>query len=994
MPGGVVFLRSNKAFSRILQVSERQERASVPDSGGTIELDALDLEPIDHPELARAATSLYKQVGVVASRWHEHFAARSYQWHAAMCDAARALIEQRYDALIGAVEEPNLARRRARANRSTSKFFAGAESYLRELAGEGLKAQTSQLASELSELLDDDALFPEDATDAFSISRPKSDFASRPEDTRRLKRWKASRRRRNFYRGRISQDIHFRTLARFYQRQLAGALAPPAIRQFQHDSYELAVEIGRVLSVADRLAIAHLNRQVTSQSAELDVSEMLEKARDLTFEKLAALRVHSVDRIEESRREVARHASAVLLSVSEDLARIDVDWLIGAQRRPPPLADRDALSAESDRFNERMEALLARALLSVRVAAVRHQLTVMAVRTLEQLSTGVRSGVLQLCKQVHAQLIARRDGTAAPGEQGLAAGEPSFDGSPAVVRFAHAVAPMSSELPEVESAVSDAVVLGLSQADLDDLEHLALNVRSGLQALIETELISPLELVVARFGELQSSVWGVVRDTVRLADAHAAEDDVDLGDDEADGEATDRVAGTLSHSIDRVEAEMSRVEEFLATLDTTVMDALTRLSEATGMLSLSGSLSRVVRKRQPKKPSRVAALARRARAGARSLAARAMYRRSRARARVDTLEQLRGVVARAQVDAEVARHLPPYYEHLFMGALNINDAFFVGREHELELGRRALVGPAAGQQRVVLISGDRGSGKTALARKLTTSIRSPSVWVSPSPRARATAAGFRGALAAALGGRGKPARLLAAAEPGTTVVIDELDLWWERQTDGLAAIDEIVSLIRGAPSGIGFVLAGSELGTRLLDHVRPLSRLAIAHLRCEPLSARQIRDVVMLRHTSTGLRMRLGSADEDSITEWSLARLFHAHFEYSKGNVASSLRTWVAHIDRVDGDLLHVRRPMFHDWDVLGALRPDLVALLVELLLHKYASADKLERITNLGANELHEAVAELRGFGLVSEYRRGIYQLDPQVHLPINDWLKRRGLA
>ena len=261
-------------------------------------------------------------------------------------------------------------------------------------------------------------------------------------------------------------------------------------------------------------------------------------------------------------------------------------------------------------------------------------------------------------------------------------------------------------------------------------------------------------------------------------------------------------------------------------------------------------------------------------------------------------------------------------------------------------------------------------------------------------RGRVALDSLRGKVAAEAFVAGTPMQVAARLPAGTVIVIDDLDLWWERRPGGLEAIEELLDVVATTGDRVGFVLGGGTHAVRLIDALRPLTRVAYLQVGCAPLTARQLDQVVMARHGSTGLRLKVGQRVGDAIGPWSRARLFDAHFDYSHGNVGYALRAWVAHVDALADEVLAVRTPAPLDWDALDDLRPELVAVLLELLLHKQVTADKLARVTGRPIGDLRDVLAELVGVGLATQNRRRVVQLNPFVHVPVVDWLRRRELT
>jgi hypothetical protein len=248
------------------------------------------------------------------------------------------------------------------------------------------------------------------------------------------------------------------------------------------------------------------------------------------------------------------------------------------------------------------------------------------------------------------------------------------------------------------------------------------------------------------------------------------------------------------------------------------------------------------------------------------------------------------------------------------------------------------------------------------------------------------------AVEAALGKRGSPTTSVERLPKGSVIVFDDLDLWWERRPGGLEAIDAILDLVAGAGERVGFILAGSEAPLRVIQDLRPLSRLVYTRLDCQPLSARELEKVIVARHGSTGIDLKI--AGRRSFSAWTRARLFDAHFAYTHGNVGYALRSWITHLESFADDQLTIRMPRPLDWDAIDDLRPEYLALLIELILHKAATVEKLERLTGRSAASIADGLAELTAIDLVVQNRRRIAQLNPFVHVPVLRWLDRKELA
>jgi len=384
-----------------------------------------------------------------------------------------------------------------------------------------------------------------------------------------------------------------------------------------------------------------------------------------------------------------------------------------------------------------------------------------------------------------------------------------------------------------------------------------------------------------------------------------------------------------------------------------------------------------------------------------------VYARETRAARTRTAEHaIRDLAVRSAIAPTVLASLPVSYRNLFTGQININESFFFGRADKVRAGAAVVTGDRSGGLRTVLVAGARGSGKTTLCQQIAIAAGGRGHWVTPPASGAASRQAFRDAFETALAGRGSPIQLASRLAPGSLVVIDDLDLWWERRPGGLDAIDEICELVAATGDRVGYLLSGGSPAIRLIGALRPLSRLVYADLECQPLAARSLEQVIMARHASTGLKLRLGTRSRkgrrmgwvawggDGLGSWTRARLFDAHFDYARGNVGYALRSWVAHVGGCADGVVTVRTPTPLDWDAIDDLSPPHVAVLVELVLHKTATLEKLVRTTGQPEPQVADSIAELCAIGLAVQNRRRIVQINPFVHVPVIEWLNRRQLA
>jgi len=1005
LPGRVVFLRASAAFADVLTAA-RRSRASTserlsPDAlapGATppagYHVAPAEVFPLPtHVELARVVRAIAAHRSERLHHLHARIAA-AYGVYLDLCAAARELVVRRTDALVAAAHESAATTRRKLAGKATASFLSDAERALTELESSTVAAQATVLGEELAALMAPGAALPASVPAVVSIERPRELFRPRPGDSRALRRWKRWRRWRWFYRRTIPQSIAVGALARRDHERILGDEVSRILARFRTASHDLAVEISRALATVEWKAHAQLSRAELEGANEPSamLTTRLEASRADALRRLDGIAAHTRERIEEHRAALDSAASEAARRLAKIVDQVNAPRLARAAAKDP--VDRSKLARLADTveaWRDEQLQLLRRAHLGLRLARFRDRLTVASAHALEDLVACVRASGHRACHELRDAL-----GRAEPGTTPELPKELPQDASPLVARLARTAAALTGDLPETETLLTDDAVAALVRGDAAS-EVASVPVRAAVQAMVETDVLGRLGAEAVRFAEADARAWAVARDTVVLVSAQPRTADEDDDPSAAEG-------GTVAEAIGRLDGQLTKLREIEDGFAQAVLEGLEAVATATELDGLSTSLEqRGGRARDRERSSYVGALVRRGAAGLRSAAANVIYRRSdgivyahrTAAARERSAAQvIRGLVERSSVPPPVLTAVPLYYRNLFLGQININDSFFAGREEEIEAGRAVISGERASGPRTVLVSGPRGAGKTTLCQQIATT-GSSVFWVTAPPGGAATPGALRGALAGALGGRGTPAQIVGRLAPGATIVIDDLELWWERRPGGLGAIDELLELVAGAGDRVGFVLAGSAASLRLLGALRPeLARVAYTHLECRPLTARTLERVIMARHASTGLDLRLGKRSRETLGAWTRARLFDAHFDHSRGNVGYALRSWIAHVDACEDDVLSIRMPDSLDWDVLDDLRPELVAVLLELVLHKAATTDKLVRVTERSSEDVADAVAELCALGLAVQSRRRVVQLNPYVLVPVIDWLARRELA
>jgi hypothetical protein len=337
---------------------------------------------------------------------------------------------------------------------------------------------------------------------------------------------------------------------------------------------------------------------------------------------------------------------------------------------------------------------------------------------------------------------------------------------------------------------------------------------------------------------------------------------------------------------------------------------------------------------------------------------------------------------------EVIERLPFYYNNLFSGKSSISNEFWVGRTPELRKAGQSVKRYTNGYLGGILITGERRSGKTSLTQKIISEhFASDKVYKLQAPRDGSVALNvFKDSIQKASGQSLDHLDDIFTSLPmGSVWVINDLEMWWERSTKGMAVIKELMRLITLYSSRCLFITNCNIHTYRFINALYKIEDHFIAIIECEAFDAEALKDAVMLRHRSTGLKFELQNTSEDQLSAWKQAQLFNRFFDYSKGNVGVTLDAWISCIRGISrGNILNIVSPTQSGSEVLDNMVEDWIVYIVQFILHRNFSFAKLCRVMDAPEEEVNRTLSALLRAGIVSEQAalnaQPIYTLHPYL--------------
>lgn len=346
--------------------------------------------------------------------------------------------------------------------------------------------------------------------------------------------------------------------------------------------------------------------------------------------------------------------------------------------------------------------------------------------------------------------------------------------------------------------------------------------------------------------------------------------------------------------------------------------------------------------------------------------------------------------------ADIIRELPYFYSTLFSGLSGTSIDFWVGMEAQIEEGGQAIRRFHAGHQGAIIITGQRSSGKSSLSKYLARQHFNPDKvhFVKGPKSSQASILEFRNALIRALRVQAQNIDDLFNALPaGKAIVIHDLELWWERKPGGLQVIDQIKDLIDKYGRKVLFIINVNEYALKVIDKATGLLNYSLATMVCKPFDARQMREIIMLRHAAGGLKFVYNKKEETKLTALDYASIFNRYFDQSFGNPGLLISLWLASIKKITARTLIMKPVELPSTHVFDLLSQEQLFCLLQFVMHRRLTVEALARSLQLSEHEIKKTINNLIRSGIITERFEGVYAIEAALDLFIVEILKSKNL-
>lgn len=957
--------------------------------------------------IAPLLAELDSRMADILSRYRDEFLKRVEKSETGLIDDLGRLSEQIFGNLDKYFDEEDPQRSRKLINRSHSDFLFQSQQILTEFQQKRLSGQKEALEEGAAWLLQEiEALIaagPEQLTVFYESARVQPD----PQDRLSLKFLKFRKRMRARLTGKpVSRAVRLQSLLKYYLQFRFPQHWYAELEKAAVCDYQGIAEVQKLIHSLREGLLRIEYRQAPENLAGEDISAERQKAE----KQLALLRNTVRETQADFYRSLRENARGGIQALSQDLQDLEIRRKLKKEYRVPKSAAalRQQIAEAPEAWLRHRETYLNIALLDVWLMSLQNRVRVIVQRIRQDINLNLEANLLhplkELCRGLEAVREEGKESEDRPAALARLApgGQFNFDEDEIAQTFLKEIREATDDLPETIETFNEESFNQSAAQPFEEAARFTISLRRLVEYLIEEEFIDPLRDYLEKLPRQFRRAEEVTRDALRLVTFQAVSLE-EAGNAEEKTAARENIDAILESSQKRVEEERRNIDALQEQFNQTIERLLDKTFEQMNTYTvtrLAENLKHYIRTHEGQKVlSKFEAARESAAAFLKDKLVRLWYRRSESLLAARKLQvseeyqkniiyQLLNLRESVSPRPEVLNALPFYYRQVFSREPNIHPNFWVAREKELKLGETALERFRAGFPGALLVTGEENSGKTSLCYSLAHKQFARNNIFSVHPPAGGTIDPevFREAVMSALRAkdlylRGQLPQVFNALPPNSVLILDDLELWWERSEKGFAVIDLIVELINDFGGKCFFIANGNLHSFQLLNRIRKIENHFLGFIECQPFDAEALKDAVMLRHRSTGLKIELNGQAEDELSELRLARLFNAYFDYSAGNVGAALQGWISHIENFNQGRLALRLPEPPDTASLENLESAWVALLAQVLLHKRLTPARLERIMDDPAQEWQAPLAALKRAGLVIEGTNGTLEIDPYLY-------------
>ena len=821
-----------------------------------------------------------------------------------------------------------------------------------------------------------------------------SEFTSDAEDSASLKHYKFIRRIYSRLIGLpISQKIEFKEGAEVHLNHDYQETILKLLHEFRFNSYQAIVDFRSLVDTGFdtfRTIEKHLNSEGKLPNKGIQQEE--EKLRNTINELIDSHRQQRVD----CRRSFIFSTRKIIQDICDDLTRIDANRRVQKRKKEIKKIEKNngqILETFVESWHREQSYLFNVAKLDTILVAFRHRLITIVNRALDSIKLSVHTDITQKLNsaiQCFEELLQKNNVNSESLETSLHIHELKFefDVRESVDDLDSEIRRALHDLPEKVETLSNETITEFTKNQFYDLQIELISLRRLVEYVIQTELIGPIKREIDKLPDEIQRASSAAQDIIQVATLSKSDPDflTDL-----DYDISEDPKPVLKKGLDRLKKERQDIEHSSNEFFLFVTIQLKKTTEKLNpyhVTHAAGSYEHYIQRGHEIRNSIITTKNRFSKYLGDQVI-KTMYRlsenllsakhQSSSHSNGQNANRIFSLAESCSIKQDVQTALPFHYNQLFLSKYLITKELWIGRQEQFDLAEEAVSRFRRGYSGGLLVTGEANSGKTILSHFIAHRFfeKSKIYTVNPVEGGSIQVSEFKQCLQNSLQLPGEFDEILTYIPQDSAIILNDLELWWERSADGVDVIRVILDLIDRFSHRCLFIINVSSNALHFMQMVYKIDDYFFLSIPCRPFSTSELKDIIMLRHHSTGLKYKLNGESEERLSQWKQAKLFTAIYESARGNVGIALQTWISLIQQVDNNYVTISMPGDERIHLLDYLTSDQTVFLTQFILHKQLNLKRLIRLTEMDSQFVTHEINALKRLGLIVQKRRGVLELD-----------------
>ncbi|MCP5494408.1 MAG: amino acid permease [Leptospiraceae bacterium] len=997
--GSILWIKASSYFqelSPIVNESKIKPLERINRSG------IVELKLPDNVFISKPLEEIYQKLESAALPFYENYVQSFFQSQLKLMESFYSLAEKSYFTIEKESKDSQNYTNQKIISRVYGDFLFHGQRLLAEYKEKSAHRDVDIIREGIQEISKEIKELVQNTPVSLRITKEKTLFKKSKNDNKHIRRIKFWRRVTNlFSKDYISYEVPYRKLAQYYLRNQLPMELYKLIKMITGTGHSFMLETHKLYSA---LSSSFLLLSSSSDRSQFN-KELIEKEKANVLA-LIQFRLESIKGIDELNRfEIQKYNRETVNQLGEDLDRIDANKFIHKNRKFKK--SKENIYSEMDStiqsFSNNYFCFLNIMQSGVLLLSIKNRFRTIVTKTIDDLKIDIRNGIIHELKVLVELLTSFKNNSLSfekLKDKLDITFETNFHDRKFVMDLFQELKPAIESIPENLDIISDESLQKFENGEFHEAEVITVTLRRYIEYSIENDFLSTMLLEFSSFPHILYEA---------NVNARGVVGSVQFGLENQEENLEQQFFKSIDHDLKNLENSLLSLENYLEKIGKNVTESLNLILEKFDVfyfVRISDNLGRYVKTIERKKYfTNIGKKLESTKSFLYDIVVRLIYGKSEAVLLARNLqnvsfleshkiESILNTVELVTPKKEVLDALPFYYKNLFLGKTPFSKELWVGRKEELEKAASSINHYFHGYTGALFISGERECGKSWLSRYIAEKHfdLNKIYQIFPPNSGCHSIQNFEELLLKELKQVGHLEEAMQTIPNHSVLVLHDLELFWNRKVNGTEIIDKILYLIETYGEKVLFIINLNKYAYNLLGKLKSLENYSIGYIECLPFDAEELKDMLLIRHNSTGFHLEINGAPEGNISKLSYASFFNKFFNYSDGMPGTALRGWVRCIDKISKNNISIKQPPSLNISSLDEIPIEWIPYLIQFVLHKKLTLERLLDISLKSKEELKKLIRVFKRAGLLIEDELGILEINGFLYHHLIYKLNQRG--